>query len=90
LYGHHKLVLHPKHALPIWGCSNWAWIFAMKTRGTDLVQAVVLLTHESFWIYSFQWWQGHEAKPCPLDQGPVVGPYLHIDVVVTIYPLAHR
>jgi hypothetical protein len=22
LYGHHKLVLHPKHALPIWGCSN--------------------------------------------------------------------
>ncbi len=23
-------------------------------------------------------------------QGPVVGPYLHIVVVVTIYPLAHR
>jgi hypothetical protein len=24
------------------------------------------------------------------NQGPVVGPYLHIVVVVTIYPLAHR
>jgi hypothetical protein len=24
------------------------------------------------------------------EQGPVVGPYLHIVVVVTIYPLAHR
>jgi hypothetical protein len=23
-------------------------------------------------------------------QGPVVGPYLHVVVVVTIYPLAHR
>ncbi len=24
------------------------------------------------------------------DQGPVVSPYLHVVVVVTIYPLAHR
>jgi hypothetical protein len=26
----------------------------------------------------------------PWVQGPVVGPYLHVVVVVTIYPLAHR
>jgi hypothetical protein len=24
------------------------------------------------------------------NHGPVVGPYLHVVVVVTIYPLAHR
>jgi hypothetical protein len=32
--------------------------------------------------------EGGVVKGC--KQGPVVGPYLHVVVVVTIYPLAHR
>jgi hypothetical protein len=34
-------------------------------------------------------WQ-KDLKEGRWHQGPVVGPYLHIVVVVTIYPLAHR
>ncbi len=31
-----------------------------------------------------------QVKSLTHMQGPVVGPYLHVVVVVTIYPLAHR
>jgi hypothetical protein len=69
-------------------CSHWKLRHSYDIVGNIFLQEFNIgLT--GYIQLSFFWNVMNSGLSTNWDQGPVVGPYLHIVVVVTIYPLAH-